>query len=200
MTSSKQNLTHNTTTNSQSIDPCSGNGEQEHGPTRRDALKTVAATVAAGAAGLTSSFATAAAMLDGPYPAHRHRPIDKRHWVAGHEGVLVFVDDWDGVPNRQMRAVSLLNTASQPVTLDRVNPGLLRADSQVFDLNHIVAKGPIVLMPQQTRSFGLFPVDASAIEPLLPARGDTVGTLIHATPHSISADGWQSTTQYAVIA
>lgn len=168
-------------------------------PTRRDALKTVAATMAFGAAGL-GSFGTAAAMLDKQTQISPTRSLDKSHWVSGHEGILVFVDDWDGVPSEQMRAVSFLNTSSQSVTLDHVNPGLLRADGQVFDLNHILASGPIELTPEQTRSFGLFPVDASRLDTLMPARANAAGTLVHATPHTVVADGWRQTTQYAVIA
>lgn len=170
-----------------------------HHPTRRDALKTVATTMAFGAAGL-GSFTTAATMLDTQGSTRLAGVRDKSHWVSGHEGILVFVDDWDGVPSEQMRAVSFLNTSSQTVTLDHVNPGLLRADGQVFDLNQILAKGPVELVPQQTQSFGLFPIDPGRLDTLIPARADAVGTLVHATPHTVVSDGWRQTTQYAVIA
>lgn len=166
--------------------------------TRRGALKSMTRTVAAGTAAIATIGHAATSSSQQPLPQPMS-PLNKSQWVSGHDGILVFVDDWDGVSNRDMRAVSFLNTSEQPVTLDQINPGLLSADDQVFNLNHILGNGSITLMPQETISFGLYPIDAANAEMLSIGQHNSVSTLVRCAPHTMVVDGTRNLTQYAVI-
>lgn len=94
---------------------------------------------------------------------------------------------FDGHMESGRQVITLQNHSDREVTLKHVSPGLVKAEGSMFDINTLLADGPIRLQAGETRTMTMLPVSSESREKPLPAgvidpRALSVSSRYHAWP------------------
>jgi len=138
---------------------------------KRDTLKTISA-----AAAVTMTPSLASAVCSSIAVTSRTETNDTGLHLS-----------FDGHMESGQQVVTLRNNSDRAVTLKHVSPGHVKAEGSLFDINTLLADGPVHLQVGETRTMTLPPIARDSREKPLPAgvidpRAISVSSRYHAYP------------------